>query len=266
MREFTDQDILRVGLEIMDEVHAFCVEHHLIYFLAYGTLLGAIRHNGYIPWDDDIDILMPRKDYEYFISHFDNDHYGVISIENNKHYPLSYAKAYDKKSKKIEIARSFSKIDIGFNIDVIPMDCVSSEEEYIKLRKKSKGLALKARFGIVKVNPKESLKQFIKFFITLPLGWGNHRRAVKLDRYFRKHHKGEDKLYGVNIIYDGYDINYCFPINWVEEVKLKEFEGREYYVPTHYDEILKIMFADYMKFPPKEEQVTHHGFKVYFRD
>ena len=102
--------------------------HNLKYTLAYGTLLAAIRHKGYIPWDDDIDIAMPREDYETFLKTFDVENYGVMSCWNNPHYFLTWAKVYDKRTIKIEDAYNPDGLEIGFNIDIFPLDSVDDLE------------------------------------------------------------------------------------------------------------------------------------------
>ena len=95
MKEITDRDLQRCELEILQSVASFCEQNGLRYSLAYGTLLGAIRHKGFIPWDDDIDIMMPRKDYEIFIRTYKNEKYYVGAVEQDEKWPNPYAKCID---------------------------------------------------------------------------------------------------------------------------------------------------------------------------
>ena len=88
MKEINTKELKQIQLSILSEVHDFCQKNKLSYFLGYGTLLGAIRHGGYIPWDDDIDIVMPRGDYEKFIRMFEDDELEVLSLHNDSKFPF----------------------------------------------------------------------------------------------------------------------------------------------------------------------------------
>ena len=92
MREIGFSEIKSVALDILKDVAHFCDTHDIRYVLAYGTMLGAVRHKGFIPWDDDIDIMMPRDDYNRFIKTYNehNSRYQVFSIENSRFFNLSY--------------------------------------------------------------------------------------------------------------------------------------------------------------------------------
>lgn len=93
-REISLEELKKIQIEILDEVHSYCEQKGLVYFLSSGTLIGAIRHKGYIPWDDDIDIYMPRPDYEKFVSTFNESayKYRVISLSTDKSCSFAYAK------------------------------------------------------------------------------------------------------------------------------------------------------------------------------
>ena len=119
MKRIPEEEYKKIGIDILLAVHEFCEKRNLKYVLFYGTLLGAIRHDGYIPWDDDIDIAMPREDYETFIRDFDTTDYGVKSCFVDKGYYLPWAKVYDKKTIKREPIYVSKHFEIGFNIDEI---------------------------------------------------------------------------------------------------------------------------------------------------
>ena len=123
MRRITDiQELRGVQLGILDDIHAFCVDNGIRYFLACGTLIGAVRHKGYIPWDDDIDLYMPRDDYERFINEFKSvsGNCRVLDPKKEKHYYYTYAKVVDKRTLLVEPEADGYRI--GVYVDVFPVD------------------------------------------------------------------------------------------------------------------------------------------------
>ena len=126
MRRITDiQELRGVQLGILDDIHAFCVDNGIRYFLACGTLIGAVRHKGYIPWDDDIDLYMPRDDYERFINEFKSvsGNCRVLDPKKEKHYYYTYAKVVDKRTLLVEPEADGYRI--GVYVDVFPVDYVT---------------------------------------------------------------------------------------------------------------------------------------------
>ena len=119
------QELKQLQIEILKAIHSFCEEYHIKYSLACGTMLGAVRHKGYIPWDDDIDIYLLRDDYNKLVKLFPNvyhEHYELISIERNKIWSRPYAKAFDNRTLLFENINDSSSI--GINIDIYPIDDV----------------------------------------------------------------------------------------------------------------------------------------------
>lgn len=104
MKHIDIDELKQIQFDILVAVHDFCVEHDLKYTLAFGTLLGAVRHKGYIPWDDDIDIAMCRKDYDFFVSHFNgtSDFYKVYDIRTDEDYVYGFAKVADTRTVLVE--------------------------------------------------------------------------------------------------------------------------------------------------------------------
>ena len=95
MEELGIDKLKQIQLDMLKDIHTFCVEHEIRYSLAFGTLLGAVRHKGYIPWDDDIDIMMPREDYNRFIRSYGNQTYKIADMSVNPNYGLPFAKVED---------------------------------------------------------------------------------------------------------------------------------------------------------------------------
>ena len=131
MRRITDIKELRdIQMGILDDVHKFCEEQGLRYSLSSGTLIGAVRHKGYIPWDDDIDIYMQRVDYERFLKTYQDQqgHYKLLAPsqkERDEAYYYTFAKVVDLRTKMIE--QETEGYEIGVYVDVFPVDYVTED-------------------------------------------------------------------------------------------------------------------------------------------
>ena len=158
MKQITDINQLRgIQIGILDDVHRFCEAHGLTYFLSSGTLIGAVRHKGYIPWDDDIDIYMPRNDYEQFLQTYcdETGHYRVINPQTEPHYYYTFAKVVDLHTLMVE--KETEGYQIGVYMDIFPVDYVSDDPKERELVFKKKKLLYKIRrCKISKSNPLQS--------------------------------------------------------------------------------------------------------------
>ena len=128
MQQITDIKELRsLQMGILDDVDRFCNTHHLRYSLSSGTLIGAVRHGGYIPWDDDIDIYMPREDYERFLASYADQEgrYRVLDPNKESHYYYTFAKVVDQRTRMVE--KETKGYEIGVYIDVFPVDYVTDD-------------------------------------------------------------------------------------------------------------------------------------------
>lgn len=248
-----------VQLGIMDSFHRFCKEHDLTYSLAAGSLLGAVRHNGYIPWDDDIDVCMLRKDYEKLESLFPNvldGKYKMASIYRIKEWHIPYAKIYDDSTLLIET--KYSTEEIGVNIDVYVVDDAPSEQklwnhQYKQFLRFNKLLAIKN----LKLSKERSfIKNLSIVLMKIPCLTINKRRLIE---QWTKYIKGNnDKKYKLCFVYTGTDMKKPFPNSYFNEIKEYQFEGRNFYGFKQADSYLTGLYGDYMKLPPEEQRVTHH--------
>ena len=150
------EELKQVQLDILKFVDEYCKKNNLKYYLAYGTLLGAVRHKGYIPWDDDIDLLMFREDYEKFVTSFKDERYKVFATEVNAKYPYPFAKVGDTTTYFEEEIKDV--MDTGVNIDIFPLDylpedkvkSVTKKRNFLQKIWTAKRLPLLKRRGLVK--------------------------------------------------------------------------------------------------------------------
>ena len=134
MRVIETEELKKLQLEILDFFVEFTEQHHLTYFLSGGTLIGAIRHHGYIPWDDDIDVMMPREDYDKMLKVFPkHDRYQVYCSETIENYPMAFATINDVRTFKDEWKFRKKCNVLCVNIDIFPIDNLPDTKEEIHL-------------------------------------------------------------------------------------------------------------------------------------
>lgn len=262
MREIGSKELKCIQLGILQNVADFCDKHEIRYFLADGTLLGAIRHNGYIPWDDDIDIAMPRPEYERFIRIFkdDNSRYQVVSVYSDKQYGIPLAKVHDTRTLLHETL--YKKDVYGVYIDVYPLDGIKNKYQIKTLVFLNKVLhAKKANFTQRKLS-----KMIINFFgKLLLLPFSTHALVSFIDKIAQKYKYGSTPYAGEicdGLVGERAMVNY----ELFEDTLPHEFEGRIYKIPIGYDKWLRSLYDDYMQLPPIEERKSLHLFKAWWKD
>ena len=270
MKEMTLRELQLFSLEIMKEVHQFCVKNHIVYSLLDGSLIGAIRHQGFIPWDDDIDIILRRPDFERFWKTFKSDRYKLKYREKDSDCMVPFARVYDDKKTTIRTQAPWCKDEVGVWIDVIPADCVIEDNvEFGKYYDKTRRLWLKSASARTAGCPYLPNKPFIynfKLFIKKIL-YLNGRRA---DFYVKKVIEraaaikwGETRYWG-QLTSMGDNIKGHHRIEIFESCELKPFEDTELMVMNGYDEYLRDNYHDYMQLPPVEKRIAHYSDRTKF--
>ena len=267
MRTIDTEELKKIQLGILDSIDAFCRKNKIKYWLDYGTLIGAVRHKGYIPWDDDVDIGMLRKDYDILVKKFNkkNSRYQVkdFTIDNTWH--CGYGKVIDTKTIMYEPDEK-TGIKTSVFIDIFIYDDLPNNE---KLAKK----VLKKRIILRKLHNLQTYKtSYFKHnnkykFIRCPI-----HLLLQLfpKRYFLKQIVNMGPKYTspdakkVALITEYLDIP--FDKSDFDEVVELKFEGRKYFAPKEYDKHLKLVYGDYMKLPPKNERISHHRYEAYYKD
>lgn len=263
------EQLKEVQLRILDEVDAFCKEHGIRYWLCYGTLIGAARHQGFIPWDDDVDICMSRPDYEKFCRLFpkSGSRYSVRNLSmDKKFYALPFGKVSDPDSvlKEMEAA---SIAGMGVNIDIFPLDGLGNDQKKAEATiEKCRGLMQQMYLCGRKRSPKGGLRTRLRNGVLFAV----QKLNLKMIPYRKMKRLGEENPYEdskyVGVLVGTYGKGEVLERAWFEETVMMPFEKGEYPVPAGYDAVLRSIYGDYMQLPPKEKQVTHHSFRAYFKE
>lgn len=262
MHSVDREELKRIQIQILDAVVKFCDENKIHYWIDCGSLLGAVRHKGYIPWDDDIDVGMLREDYDRFMQlfHIQNDRYVFKSIENDSTYLFPFGKVLDTQTLLYEPDRNGIRHHI--NIDIFPYDNAPDQKlaldiMYIR-RNIFKTLRL-AQTGILKPNGSVFKRWAIKFVNVMVKPFPENFFTKKIIENSKRYKDRPGSYVGdftsVSVIKCKKDIfdSYVFV----------EFEGKKYKAPVGYKKWLRAMYGDYMIPVPREEQRSRHLFEAY---
>lgn len=266
MKQVEESAYKRIPLEILIEFSEFCETNNLCYSLAYGTLLGSVRHKGYIPWDDDIDVFMPRNDYDRFRKIYNSNKYVLKDLMTDNHYPVGVAKLCDTKT--IYYYKKTAKRDFGLFIDIFVLDDIPSDNN---VRRKW----LKDIRRLLDYNRKRNtcfihtwmnskgVKKKVKLIISKMLPISSSHIHRRIDLLLSKYRNCGSGLVGSPVDIRRGD-TFLYPKHYFQKYIEKEFEGRMFKVSASYEDILKIIYGDYMTLPPISEQVPKHDLIAYY--
>lgn len=274
MKEMTTDEIKMCSLAILDFIDQVCKENHLRYFLCGGTLLGAIRHKGFIPWDDDIDVMMPRKDYERLFKVWPhNSYYEALNYKNTHNFPYAYGKAIDKRTVKFEPIRNDCQT-IGVDVDIFPIDSIPEDEKttivfFEDIKKYQKRLNKQ----VYPIGKSRNIFRTVARFIIIILrrmpeliGINTIDGIVRSFSNFAQRYNNTDSSFcGITAI-SHYGEKEKNPKTSYETTVNVEFEGKNYPSPSGYDLYLSQLYSkNYMQLPPLEQRKTHHTYKAYWK-
>ena len=264
MEKLSLEEIRKIEFELLKKFDCFCKDNGIKYFLSNGTLLGAVKYKGFIPWDDDIDVLVPRDHYNRVLELFNSDErYQLFAFEKNKNYGFPFAKLCDMTTRKEE-----SNIDncanLGVDIDIFPLDSWYSdrntaEREACRICRNIFFLTLTKRNKPDSHHPVKWMIKAILIFFCKMLGSRFFIRSII--RKSINAHK-ENTYLGCKSwpIYGSREI---IPQEVFADTVEVEFEGDMFPAPVGYDMYLRSLYGNYEKDPPLDKQKTHHRFVAY---
>lgn len=266
MEELTLEEIQQESFKVLLKLKEIFDQKGWKFYLTYGTLIGAVRHKGFIPWDDDIDVWVPRKDYNEFIEYYiknkeEFDYFQVLHAKTNKKYPYGIAR-FSNSNYKIDYFEA-KDYGLGLFVDLYPLDEIDITDIKYK-NHQLKRLKFASRFDVIS---KSLLKSFVKMLIKPLFLIGNlklrmYKYRIYTDKKAQQFNNTNQKYLSVNA--------------WIEienapllkedifgEERFLEFNGVMMPVPTNYDKLLRQEYGDYMQLPPEEERIGHHFYKAY---
>ena len=257
----TDKELKKlqkIELEILIEFDRICRKHNIKYTLSGGTLLGAIRHDGFIPWDDDIDINMTRKEYNKFIKcqkkDLNTDKFYLDCIETKDDCGMIYSKLKRKDSLYIETASNRDRSEQNIWIDIFPVDKIKSNKSRLScIRVYCLKIILMYKYGYIKTHDNRIIFNIVRF---LSIFFNKEKLKKKICKLLTKY----------NDIDTDYYVEYASTYLGKQIMRKRvytdytehKFENKKFMITKHYDEYLKTLYDDYMKLPPEEDRINHH--------
>ncbi len=267
------RDIQNVELTILTKFAEICDRHNLKYFLDSGTALGAIRHEGFIPWDDDIDVGMPRDDYEKFLEIGQKelgDQFFLQNVRTDKNTPFLFSKIRKNNTTFLEWNKRNIDMHHGIYIDIFPYDYLPKNEEdakkyindCIKLNQKFLNMTIPDRA----MQPQKSLKWIALAVVRRCIYYSSNifskeKLIGKCQQVFTQFNHDDEKKSDVlfSPVFCG---DYRFPENIMFPPQKVKFENQQFNVPCDHDTYLKTLYGDYMKLPDEKDRVGHRPAKV----
>lgn len=265
-RKVSDDDVKGISLDLLQRVHDFCHKYNIRYSLAYGTLLGAVRHKGFIPWDDDLDIIMLRPDYDRFIATFNkqaDSRYCVASFESDPNFHYPFAKVVNNSTVNDELG--YNKY--GVSIDLFPIDKLPKNELIAKkLLQKQSLLWHLFMLKSMRWNKERSLRMnLLMALLKLILYFFSFSYLSERSRKLSRKYENLIGDYNLGCLFGPYGIKEIMPKEIFETSDSLLFEERYYSCLKDYDRYLSSIYGNYLQLPPLEKRVSHHSINAVWK-
>ena len=266
MKQIDIDNLKQIQLNILDYVMNFCAENNITCWLNGGTLLGAVRHKGYIPWDDDIDLGMLRPDYDKFMALF-NKHtqrYKFRSIENDPECFTHFGKVFDTNTILYEPNEKGEKLAVY--VDIFVMDNAPADKEECRKMFRKRDILYICNLGRkFPIFLKPTRGGFIRSLIIY--AFRAFLRIFPRHYFVKKLIENSKSCKYTGFVGDFTGLrNAVCPVEKLSSVIQGSFEGKNYNIPVGYDEWLKALYGDYMQMPPENKRISTHKFKAYTKD
>lgn len=268
MKKITLTELKNIELDMLKKIDQVCCENDIHYYIVGGTLLGAVRHKGFIPWDDDIDIAMPRKDFERFyeVMQKEKSNYEVQFYNNVKNYGYASPKVTDKRTLLIDYKLGTGREESSVFVDVFLYDGMGQNKKVAYLRyyylKCLKKMVFLSRRNFKMENNLKTIVFFIPCLICKAIG------VTKLNFLYNKLCSQKDfyKFQYVACVAGRYGKREVFERNVFEQTVFLPFENLMVRAPKGYKQYLSSIYGDYMKLPPKKNQVSNHSSEEWWKE
>jgi lipopolysaccharide cholinephosphotransferase len=258
--ELTLEELREVQLEILTTLDRVCREHGLTCYLAYGTLLGAVRHGGFVPWDDDVDVMMPRTDYERLPELFRSAapaHLSVAGPATRDAWPLPYVKVSDDRTRLVEPLED--PVEYGVNVDVFPLDAVP-RGRFVAAAQRALLRALLWALELRYIDADRgrgwhhplTLRLLKPALRVLPVD----RQVAAVSAVARWGARRPSRRVGIRV--GSYD--WSVPQRELGQPSEVTFEGTALAAPRSPERVLEALYGDWRRLPPEAERVTEHAF------
>lgn len=255
----------RLLLAIMKNIHDLCMKHDIPYFMLGGTMLGAYRHRGFIPWDDDMDIGIPRKFYDRFVDicrkELDSE-YELLSFEHSEYCVLGFAKIHDRRTVVIETYAPKTSEQLGVNIDIFPLDDSNASKWLL------------SRNGMIRCLFKVQKLLFVNPENRTPLKKAMARIVQKLNfldkdiipaLLNKKLSSAKEGLPCFSNYFGAWGLKETIRKSIFGNPTLYDFEDTKFFGVQDFDSYLSHLYGDYMKLPPENQRHLHQS-ESYWKD